>query len=411
MNDRKERKIFRLLPCYRNDILALEAWLEDMAAEGYMLKKIFLSVAIFVEAEPANVRYRLLPKPVNKLFDMGGEPTEQEHFIALREQEGWKYVTNMTPYFIFRTKNTALPEPERDLYEVASNRYHEAKKSLVMILATTICSMATLGTVDALSLNHIVRFGTLIFLMIFWLFFYAVGVSICEVLRWRKVKKSLECEDSKYRDWREGESSYKSITMLVYIITTTLLIGSTGTYLYNVHPSNTMAVEQYEDILPIPKVSEWYTDTNYVIPEEEANIANYNILEKRSDLLAPIILQIDEHGDLYRDDTLLFAGSVDVEYYETILPELAKPLAKSLYEDDRAFGEKYTKYRPLEIPEVSVDYAIAYQTLFQNTVVMAEGNKVIRVYYYQEDGTDEMTIDKLAQIYADYLLSEDSAVK
>ena len=86
-------------------------------------------------------------------------------------------------------------------------------------------------------------------------------------------------------------------------------------------------------------------------------------------------------------------------------------MAKSLYEDDRAFGEKYTKYRPLEIPEVSVDYTIAYQTLFQNTVVMAEGNKVIRVYYYQEDGTDEMTIDKLAQIYADYLLSEDSAVK
>ena len=163
--------------------------------------------------------------------------------------------------------------------------------------------------------------------------------------------------------------------------------------------------------MPIPKVSEWYTDTNYVIPEEEANIANYNILEKRSDLLAPIILQIDEHGDLYRDDTLLFAGSVDVEYYETILPELAKLLAISLYEDDKKFGEKYTKYRPLEIPEVSVDYAIAYQTLFQNTVVMAEGNKVIRVYYYQEDGTDEMTIDKLAQIYADYLLSEDSAAK
>ena len=135
------------------------------------------------------------------------------------------------------------------------------------------------------------------------------------------------------------------------------------------------------------------------------------MLERRSDLLAPTILKMDEHGELYQNGALLFAGNVGVEYYETILPELAKPLAKSLYEDDRAFGEKYTKYRPLEIPKVSVDYAIAYQTLFQNTVVMAEGNKVIRVYYYQEDGTDEMTIDKLAQIYADYLLSEDSAAK
>ena len=39
MRDAKERKIYRILPCYRNDILAIEAWLEDMAAEGYMLKK------------------------------------------------------------------------------------------------------------------------------------------------------------------------------------------------------------------------------------------------------------------------------------------------------------------------------------------------------------------------------------
>ena len=411
MKETKEYKIYRLLPCYKNDVLAMEAWLEDMAAEGYMLKKIFLSIAIFVEYEPAKVRFRLLPKPANKLLDMGGTPTVQENFIALRELEGWRHVASTPYYFVFYTKNTALPEPERDLYEIASERYHEAKKSLVMVVATTICSMATLGIVDALSLNHIVRFGTLIFLMIFWLFFYAVGVSICEVLRWRKVKKSLKFEDSKYRDWREGEISYKSITMLVYIITTTLLIGSTGTYLYNVHPSNTMAVEQYEDILPIPKVSEWYTDTNYVIPEEKANIANYNILEKRSDLLAPIILQIDEHGELYRDDTLLFAGGVGVEYYETIVPALAKPLAVSVYEDDKAFGEKYNKYQPLEVPGIAVDYIIAYNSWWQPSIVMAEGNKVLHIQVYQDDGGEEIDIDKLAQIYADYLLAEDSATK
>ena len=50
MRDAKERKIYRILPCYRNDILAIEAWLEDMAAEGYMLKKLFLSIAIFSSA-------------------------------------------------------------------------------------------------------------------------------------------------------------------------------------------------------------------------------------------------------------------------------------------------------------------------------------------------------------------------
>ena len=188
MRDAKERKIYRILPCYRNDILAIEAWLEDMAAEGYMLKKIFLSIAIFVECEPTKVRFRLLPKPANKLLDMGGVPTVQENFIALRELEGWRHVASTSYYFIFYTKNAALPEPERDLYEIASECYHEAKKRLVNVVATMICSMATLAIVDALSLNHIVRFGTLIFLMIFWLLFYVAGVSIYEMLRWKKIK-------------------------------------------------------------------------------------------------------------------------------------------------------------------------------------------------------------------------------
>ncbi|MBQ3206055.1 MAG: DUF2812 domain-containing protein [Peptococcaceae bacterium] len=411
MKETKEYKIYRLLPCYKNDVLAMEAWLEDMAAEGYMLKKLFLSIAIFVECEPTKVRFRLLPKPANKLLDMGGVPTVQENFIALRELEGWRHVASTSYYFIFYTKNAALPEPERDLYEIVSERYHEAKKSLVMEAATILCAIASLGMLNALTLSNIVWYGTLVFLLIFWLFFYAAGVSIYEMFRWKKIKNVLESEDINRYDWRDSAGFHKASTMMVYIVTTVLLIGASGTYLYSVHPSNTMAVEQYEDILPIPKVSEWYTDTNYVIPEEEANIANYNILEKRSDLLAPIILQIDEHGELYRDDTLLFAGGVDVEYYETIVPALAKPLAVSLYEADRAFGEKYSKYQPLELPEISADYVIAYQTFAQNKVVMAEDNKVIRVSYYQDDGIEEMTMDKLAQIYADYLLAEDSATK
>ena len=408
MRDAKERKIYRILPCYRNDILAIEAWLEDMAAEGYMLKKLFLSIAIFVECEPTKVRFRLLPKPANKLLDMGGVPTVQENFIALRELEGWSHVASTSYYFIFYTKNAALPEPERDLYEIVSERYHEAKKSLVMEAATILCAIASLGMLNALTLSNIVWYGTLVFLLIFWLFFYAAGVSIYEMFRWKKIKNVLESEDINRYDWRDSAGFHKASTMMVYIVTTVLLVGASGTYLYSVHPSNTMAVEQYEDILPIPKVSEWYTDTNYVIPEEEANIANYNILEKRSDLLAPIILQIDEHGELYRDDTLLFAGGVDVEYYETIVPALAKPLAVSVYEDDKAFSEKYNKYQPLEVPGIAVDYIIAYNSWWHPSIVMAEGNKVLHIQVYQDDGVEEIDIDKLAQIYADYLLAEDS---
>ena len=54
-------RLFRLPPCPPYDVEATESWLEDMAAQGWMLEKdsIFLGVAAFDKAEPASVRYRL----------------------------------------------------------------------------------------------------------------------------------------------------------------------------------------------------------------------------------------------------------------------------------------------------------------------------------------------------------------
>ena len=82
-----------------------------------------------------------------------------------------------------------------------------------------------------------------------------------------------------------------------------------------------------------------------------------------------------------------------------------------MYEDDKAFSEKYNKYQPLEVPGIAVDYIIAYNSWWQPSIVMAEGNKVLHIQVYQDDGVEEIDIDKLAQIYADYLLAEDSATK
>lgn len=410
MRDEKVKKIFRLLPCNKNDILALEQWLEDMATEGYMLQKIFLSVAVFVKAEPAMVRYRFVAKPANKLFDVGGQPTVQENFIALREQEGWRHVTDMMSFFIFRTKDVTAPEPERDLYAIAYDGYHEARKNLVMDVCAILCLIVPVGRLDIMTLGTMISFGTLIYLLMFWILLFHTGSTMVSVLQWKKTKNSLESEDINCSDWQDSAGRTKAITMMVYLITAVLFIGSVGTYLYNVHPSNTMAIEQCKDNLPIPKLSEWYTDAVFVVPEEEVDYANYNVLEKRSDLLAPVVLQIDEHGELYRGDMLLFAGGVDAEYYEMILPELAKPLAMSLHEEDKKFGEKYNRYQLLETPDVSADYIIAYDS-WVPSVVLVEGNKVVHVQIDQEGGTEVLTVDKLAQIYADYLLSENSATK
>ena len=113
VEDKKEQRIFQVLPCYREDILALEAWLENMAAEGYMLKKFRWNGAVFVECEPVQVRYRFLPAPENKLINMG-EPTERDNFIARHGENEWAYITSSGSLFVFLCRKAEIPEPKRE---------------------------------------------------------------------------------------------------------------------------------------------------------------------------------------------------------------------------------------------------------------------------------------------------------
>jgi len=120
MRDAKERKIYRILPCYRNDILAIEAWLEDMAAEGYMLKKFNGIRVAFTEQEPMHVRYRLLLAPKGGIMDVidhlaKDTPTVEENFIAVQEVNGWHHIARHGMFLVFVAKKAETPEPERDV--------------------------------------------------------------------------------------------------------------------------------------------------------------------------------------------------------------------------------------------------------------------------------------------------------
>ena len=49
-----------------------------------------------------------------------------------------------------------------------------------------------------------------------------------------------------------------------------------------------------------------------------------------------------------------------------------------------------------------MDYAVTYQSWY-DTIVLAKNNKMMRICFYGYDYTTE----EIAQIYAEYLLSED----
>ena len=73
-----------------------EAWFADMAKNGWSLEKLTRAFAVFVEAEPEEIAYRLEIATKNIQLE--------EEQIGLYEASGWEYVTSRRYVHVFREK-------------------------------------------------------------------------------------------------------------------------------------------------------------------------------------------------------------------------------------------------------------------------------------------------------------------
>ena len=54
------KHIYRNAPCDIYDVTAMESWLSDMAARGYIFDKVSRFMFRFIKAAPADIRFLIL---------------------------------------------------------------------------------------------------------------------------------------------------------------------------------------------------------------------------------------------------------------------------------------------------------------------------------------------------------------
>ncbi len=98
-------------PCSHLDIEGTQTWLEDMAAEGWLLQKcsIWRWLYHFAPCDPIKVRYRLLPM-ANREESWTLKPDEKCRSLA--QDFGWSYVCRCGNFFVYRSYD----EGDRELY-------------------------------------------------------------------------------------------------------------------------------------------------------------------------------------------------------------------------------------------------------------------------------------------------------
>lgn len=79
----------------------MEAWLEDLARRGWILKSMYACFATFEESEPKKLRYRIVPNAAFKAED---------EEISFYEENGWHFADCSRGLNVFYCEDPQIPE-------------------------------------------------------------------------------------------------------------------------------------------------------------------------------------------------------------------------------------------------------------------------------------------------------------
>ncbi|HOT01090.1 MAG TPA: DUF2812 domain-containing protein [Acidobacteriota bacterium] len=136
------RRVFRLFWIWQDEQEA--AWLTQMAAEGWHLRRLTIGCYTFERGEPAAVAYRLDYRRLTG--------AEREEYFGLFRDAGWERVATLANWHYFRKPAPEGPLP--DIFSDAASRvdkYRRVLSVLVVILALNVIILATQRLPDAMT--------------------------------------------------------------------------------------------------------------------------------------------------------------------------------------------------------------------------------------------------------------------
>lgn len=356
---------YRLPPCHSFDISAMETWLEDMAAKGYILSKdgFFMGFATFEKSRPQSVRYRLEATATpSGMFSSNYDP--EDSLIQLYHQMGWTYQARRGQFFVFCTDDPNAPELNTDPV-VQAHTIQALAKYQRSQLCSSIFSFLFLAWLHFSSwfFSGILVIGTFPALLLMGLFAWDFAQKIFTIIQLNKLKQQL-----KNGDPIEHSRDYVNRTFPYYAGKLTrgfLWILAFALFAYNVTAAKPhIPLEEYGGSFPFATLQDLYPEAE-VTPWDSFTESEVTVW---SDFLAPVCVEYTESSNVKLPGAPNDSMWLDVCYFETRWEWTAKALAKELIHQagaspmhqffDELFGDEPITVTDLDIP--GADYAAYY---------------------------------------------------
>ncbi|MDD5918746.1 MAG: DUF2812 domain-containing protein [bacterium] len=390
------RYAYRLPPCPAYDVEGTESWLSEMAKKGFVLTRdgFFAGFGIFEITEPQPLRYRLEASEKQlSAFSEACPPGEAEELYA---SFGWRYVAARGQFRIYCTDSDAARElnsdPRVQAIALGMVRKREAGNlamTLFWLLAYPLLSLRSGIVRTAFAL------GTPLVFLLFAVIAWSLVRSIRKVLHLHRLGKSLSDGNplDHEKDWRAHALGYRAGKLLYPLLWLVLIFYFLNAWSADIRGTNKIPLAKYNAALPFATIADFAPEGNY----RQSEISNSNTVTAASRLLAPAVIEYRENAHVALQDGAVLSGGLDVDYYETASPLLARIIAYEFQRGVKRAGH-YTEY---ELPPLDADYAAGYMEYFP-TIVLQKGRRVLRATFFQT-GTSTIPYEDWVKIVADSL--------
>lgn len=406
MAEAKKKKKVLLTPCPAYDIAGTEGWLEEMAAEGWLLCKdsIFGVWATFEARETGDarpVRYRLDAAGETTGWIFGSSRPDEEKAAAYQEM-GWEYVTFHGEFYLYRSFDLEAAELHTDP-EVQAIALKDVGRRMKTQLFSLIFWLVLypLARLSGSFWMLVLALGSP-FMAVFSLsFILSAGGNLRGILHLRQVKKRLKAGEailSRPVSARKSRA-YRAWWAADILLSAAWVIMAFQFAMADLDGRYTHPLAGYIDEIGVPTLMTMDADGEPVY--ENWTRDGEGAVEVHTDWLGSWY-RTEESGAATLADGTVFSGGLYVDYIETRFDWMAEAAAREYarydwWQNGLNVLWGISRQEALPLPDLGVDYAAAYTDIFP-TVVLAEGNRMVRFYFYDVNETVDY-ID-LAEIYA-----------
>lgn len=381
------KKVYRYSPCPDYDIETMESWLGDMAADGLLLScdGFLFNFGIFEKTEPKRLRYRLEPAGARATLMQECAPPEEAQ--ELNESMGWHYVASRGNFHIYCTADPEARELHTDVHIQAMTVESVRKRILKDMVIYLLWILALIGLHVGADSNKmfllVIGLGTpLAALVLLFAAWEIAGLfrSVWRLgqLRGRVANGALRRD----KDWRRGRTRYILGQFTSLLLMFLLIAGGINGCTRRMDNSGEIPLSEFGGSLPFATMAEFLPNSSF---ERSDAYSWTNYVQISSDILAPVIIELAENGNITAEDGTRYSGGLDVTYIEACSEWLAEELFRELCAETNGRDRV-----PLEAEISGAEEYTAFAEYFP-TVVLRRGNVVVRAELYNT-GENELPL-------------------